>query len=143
MSEVRTSRRRALRDLVWYWLPPLAWMGVIFFLSAQPDLPGPPQPFIDAPLKKGAHLVAYALLALLCWRALSQGKEVDGRTLALAFAIAVAYGISDEFHQSFVPGREPSLRDVFIDAAGAAAALGVVWWRNPKGMQPTKSQRRH
>lgn len=141
MSDVGTTRRDTIRDLVRYWLPPLAWMGVIFYLSAQPQLPTAPEPLMDALLKKGGHFMAYALLALLWWRALSRGKKTDRTTLALAFVIAVLYGLSDEFHQSFVPGRHPSPWDVLIDAAGAAVAVGVIWLmksRNTKDTRNTK-----
>ena len=46
MSDSGVTKRNLIRTLVWYWLPPLAWMGLIFFLSAQPDLPGPPSPWL-------------------------------------------------------------------------------------------------
>ena len=136
-----TRGRSALRDLVWFWLPPLAWMGMIFYLSAQPDLPGPPESWlnawlIDKLLKKGAHFGVYAGLAFWWWRALrrpqtlSEAKETGKIALLLAFGVSVLYAVSDEFHQSFVPGREPRLLDVLIDATGAATALGLMWrWR--------------
>ena len=129
MSDRKTTQRNVLGDLIWYWLPVLAWMGVIFLLSAQPELPGPPEPLLDTLLKKSGHFFAYAMLTFLWWRALSRGKKVKWTTLGLAFVIAVLYGVTDEFHQSFVPGRYPSPRDVLIDAAGAAAAVGLIWWR--------------
>jgi VanZ family protein len=112
-------------------------MGIIFFLSAQPDLPGPPQPWLAELLTKSAHFFVYAGLAFWWWRALSRGRprqklrgrRADKVILAAAFAISVLYGASDEFHQSFVPGRDASWLDLLADAAGAATALGVVWWR--------------
>ncbi len=133
MSDTRTTGRATIRNLIWYWLPPLAWMGVIFFLSAQPDLPGPPASLLDTLLKKMGHFVVYAMLAFLWHRALARGGMADPTALGLAFAIAVLYGLSDEFHQSFVPGRHPGLSDVIIDAMGAATAIGVIRWRNTKG----------
>ncbi len=132
MSDLGTTRRATIRNLVWYWLPPLAWMGVIFFSSAQPDLPSPPGPLLDTLLKKSGHFVVYAMLAFLWYRALSRGGMTDRAALGLAFAIAVMYGMSDEFHQSFVPGRHPGLSDVLIDAIGAATAIWVIGWRNTK-----------
>lgn len=139
MSDLGTTRQAMMRDLVWYWLPPLAWMWVIFYLSAQPELPGPPEPLLDTLLKKSGHSVAYATLAFLWWRALSRGRKAYRTTLVLAFVIAVLYGMSDEIHQSFVPGRHPSPWDVLIDAAGAAVAVGVIWLRKSRNTKGTKA----
>ena len=133
MNDLGTTKGTTIRNLVWYWLPPLAWMGVIFFLSAQPDLPGLPGSLLDTLLKKSGHFVVYAVLAFLWYRALSRGGMADRAVLGLVFAIAVIYGMSDEFHQSFIPGRHPGLSDVLIDAMGAATAIGVIGWRNTKG----------
>ena len=47
------------------------------------------------------------------------------RAAVLAWAITTAYGATDEWHQSFTPGRSPELRDVRNDAAGAFAAVGL------------------
>jgi VanZ family protein len=132
MSDVQTTAQGTIRNVIGYWLPPLAWMGLVFFLSAQPKLPTPPAPMLDVMLKKGAHFGAYAILAFLWWRALSRAGMGGRAALGLAFAIAVLYGMSDEFHQSFVPGRRPSPSDVLIDSLGAAVALGVVGWRNTR-----------
>jgi VanZ family protein len=132
-----TVRRRSMAGgLARFWLPPLAWMGMIFYLSAQSTLPGPPQPWLDTLLKKSAHFGVYAGLAFWWWRALRsvQGtpekRLSKGTVLALAFILTVLYAASDEFHQSFTPGRHPSLWDVLIDAAGAATALGLLRRRN-------------
>jgi VanZ family protein len=132
MSDVQPTAHGTIRDVIGYWLPPLAWMGLVFFLSAQPKLPTPPEPILDVMLKKGAHFGVYAILAFLWWRALSRVGMAGRTALGLALAIAVLYGMSDEFHQSFVPGRRPSPSDVLIDAVGAAVALGVVGWRNTR-----------
>ncbi len=109
--------RRPLRELALLWLPVLAWAGVIFALSSIPSL-GTGLGTWDLALRKVAHAGEYAVLALLLRRALSA---------PVVFALAVAYAISDEVHQSFVRGREGHPRDVAIDALGAA--LGIVAWR--------------
>ncbi len=125
-------QRSIVGGLARYWLPPLAWMGMIYYLSAQSTLPGPPQPLLDTLLKKGAHFGVYAALAFWWWRALCSARRASperlssGTVLALAFILTVLYAASDEFHQSFTPSRHPSPWDVLIDAAGAATALGLL-----------------
>jgi VanZ family protein len=138
MSDWGSERCTALREVVWCWLPPLAWMGLIFYLSAQSKLPTPPEPVLDLMLKKGAHFGVYAILVFLWWRALSRATMSGWAALGLAFVITLAYSLSDEFHQSFVPGRRPSLSDVLIDVLGAVAAAGVVYWRSTRNTKDTK-----
>jgi VanZ family protein len=96
-------------------VPPLALMGVIFLLSAQPDLNSGLGTW-DTVLRKGAHMLEFGLLWALWWRAF--GYRASGA----AAAIALAYAVSDEYHQSFVEGRVGSPVDVLIDAAGIALA---------------------
>jgi VanZ family protein len=105
------------------WGPVVIWMGVIFYLSAQPKLPGPASPFWNILLKKLGHFTVYGVLAWLVLRALSRGRERPARQRWCAWGIAVLYAMSDEFHQGFVPGRHPKVMDLLIDACGAATAL--------------------
>ncbi len=102
--------------------PPLALMGVIFFLSAQPDLNSGLGTW-DTVLRKLAHMTEFGLLWFLWWRALGFGSPVP------AIAIAVAYAASDEFHQTFVDGRHGSPWDWAIDAAGVGIAGALVVYR--------------
>ena len=103
------------------WLPALGWMTLIFWFSSQSDLPRASIPVLELLLKKGAHLGVYAVLAILLAYAIAVPRY--GRRVA--FALAVLYAISDEFHQSFTPGRTPHAADVLIDAAGALWGLYV------------------
>lgn len=100
-------------------LAPLALMGLIFFLSAQPDLDSGLGVW-DTILRKLAHFGVYGALTLLWVWAL---RPATARALPLAAAIALAYAATDEYHQSFVAGRTGSPIDVAIDAAGVIAAL--------------------
>lgn len=106
-------------------LATLAWMGLIFALSSRRTIP---QPFGLASelIAIGGHLTAYAVLAILLWWAIAPLEISGSRRLALALAGAVSYGLSDEWHQSFVLGRDASAFDLAIDSIGACVGLGVV-----------------
>lgn len=119
------------------WLMVAGWMALIFFLSSQPQLPSPPDPLADLIFKKGAHFTVYAVLAVLLLRALPPGRWV----WSVAWALAVLYAASDEWHQSFVPGRHPQPTDVLIDAAGATAGLLLLWWWQLRRLEGGKVRR--
>jgi VanZ family protein len=101
-------------------------MATIYAFSAQPSLPHAPAPWWDLLVKKGAHMAAYAILVVLWWRllALRSSKRL---ALGLAGLLAVLYAVSDEFHQTYVPGRNGSLLDVGIDTGGVLVAAGALW----------------
>ena len=101
-------------------------MGIIFTLSAQPTLPHHPDALSDLILKKAGHMGEYGFLALLLWRALSRRRGTFSHSaLVTAFVVSVLYAASDEYHQTFVPGRNGNLVDVAVDAVGALIALLV------------------
>ena len=80
-------------------------------------------------LRKCAHVAEYALLsAALCTGALYLPKLKNSVCLCVfaAFGFSVLYAVTDEIHQSFVPGRGPSVRDVLFDALGAAIGIFIV-----------------
>lgn len=122
------------RKWLWTWGPVLAWMVLIFFWSSIPKQvpPGGSKSITfsgimpvfpgdwEFVVKKSTHLVAYAVLAVLISRALLPGRVPTGRTIALAIVLAGVYAVSDEFHQTFTPGRHASLVDISIDLLGAA-----------------------
>jgi VanZ family protein len=105
-----------VRQALVLWLPAVVWAGLIFWASSVPNLSTGLGSW-DLVLRKGAHLTAYAVLAVLLWRPL--------RHELAALAVAVAYAASDEFHQSFVRGRHGSSIDVLIDGIGALAGLAL------------------
>ena len=105
-------------------------MALIFVLSAQPSLPRAPDDLLDTLGKKAAHFAEYLVLGALLSHALAS-RGAGWRHRLLAFVIAVAYAVSDEAHQAFVPGRMPSAWDVGIDAIGAASGVALVArWRS-------------
>ncbi len=106
------------------WGPVVAVMAVIFSLSS---LSEPPLPE-EVPDTSG-HVLGYALLGVTLVRALAGGLPgpVTWRTALLAIAITVVYGVTDEFHQSFVAGRTAAIADLYADAAGALLAAIACW----------------
>jgi VanZ family protein len=100
------------------WLAVVLWMGVIFALSATPSLRSPFEPFFDFILRKLAHMAEYGVLTALLFTALRIHITREGHALLIAVLVAVLYAFSDEWHQTFVPGREGSLHDVAIDGLG-------------------------
>ncbi len=106
------------------WGPVAAYMAAIFVLSSQATLPGS-----SLTPDWTQHGIAYAGLSLVTLRATAGGRwsRVGGWTVSLAWAIAALYGVTDEWHQSFVPGRMADIRDVVADAAGAALGLAAAW----------------
>lgn len=112
----------------WRWWGPLGlYMALIFFVSSRPR-PGTFDETPDVVLHGGAYFV----MALLAVRALARGlREPAWRALFGGLAIAVAYGASDEWHQSWVPERVGSWFDVLYDGVGALAAgvaLSLFWY---------------
>ena len=99
-------------------------MAVIFYVSSMPQ---PPLP--SGVSDKVAHTFGYALLGALTMRAVagSAGQPLRVWHVLTAIAIAVAYGVTDEYHQSFVPGRDADVHDVYADALGATLGAGL-WW---------------
>jgi VanZ family protein len=104
-------------------------MALVFYLSAHSSLPRLSERF-DIFQSIVGHFVEYAILALLLLWAL-RGNPSMGDGLGVshaarwAFVIAVTYGLSDELHQHFVPGRSMDPFDLLTDAAGAATALWI------------------
>lgn len=123
MAEARTPYRTSSR--FWsHWLPVLAYLALIFILSAQPNLQ-PPVHFADS--DKVMHLGEYAVLGALLARALRVSNPAwSALTIAFAaVALSSLWGASDEYHQSFVPGRDSSAYDWCADTMGALLAQCV------------------
>jgi len=101
-------------------------MGLIFYLSAQPRLPRVMPPGLPQIQDVIGHFTVYAVLAVLVWWAL-RGAGIR-HPMLWALAVTVLYGVSDEYHQSFVPNRHPDVFDLATDFAGAVIALSVARW---------------
>lgn len=107
------------------WVPPVAYMGLIFAVSSIAiDVPHFTFPMRD----KVVHTFEYGLLGLLVARAafITWPDRATIRIVAFAALIATTFGVSDEIHQSFVPGRSAELLDAVADFVGAS--LGATTW---------------
>jgi hypothetical protein len=112
--------KKSIGDLVSLWGPALLMTIVIFAASAIPSHLIPSYTgWIDFLVKKTGHMVAYGLLASMILRGLGEEK------IWKAWLLAVIYGISDEFHQSFVAGRNAAIYDVGFDGLGALIGLAL------------------
>lgn len=106
------------------WLPALVVMNVIFWFSAQPAEELPVFSWADTVVKKSGHVIGYGLLAFTYWYGLGMVRQKNW----LAWLLAVLFALTDEYHQSFVSGRHPSIWDVMIfDNLGALISL---WMAN-------------
>jgi VanZ family protein len=108
------------------WVPVVLYMGFIFVLSSITETPALPEG-----ADKNLHALLYFGLGILLMRALSGAvrARVTLSTAVAATVIAGLYGVSDEFHQFFVPPRQMEALDVAADTIGAAAAaFGVLLW---------------
>lgn len=119
------------------WGPVIAWMALIFLLSSLPKEAIPVSG--GETVSAIAHLLEYGVLALLLSKALEASSGVWSRSMprfAASIAITLLYGLSDEWHQSFVPGRSSSLSDLGVDAAGAVLALSLASWKGRLSRRP-------
>lgn len=119
-------------------VPMICIMGTIFFLSHQPGSAFFPPLFPGE--DKVAHFSIYFLLAVSVIAAfywpVNRDYKVRLCSMVGVVAFCAAYGISDELHQAFIPGRSPSVADLLADTAGACAA--VLCWKSLQGRMRNK-----
>ncbi len=129
--EGEAGEMQAMKAWLRYWGPALLMMVLIFIASGTEGSDMPKFGIWDLVFKKGGHLIGYGLLGVAYLHGLARGIFANRRALLFAILLAGLYAITDEFHQSFIPGRTPSPVDVGIDTLGASlgAALGA-WLRS-------------
>jgi len=114
---------------------PLLIMGLIYWLSSLPGTPLPNDPAVYAlfywlspTIQNILHVPAFASLTWAwCWALAGWLNGARVRAISAA-GVAFGYGVLDEWHQSFVPGRHASLADVLLDSAGVVIGIGVAAW---------------
>ena len=112
------------------WTPVFVWCGFIFYLSGIPQL-GTGWGVWDLILRKAAHITEYFILTFLLYRAFKGSFNFSSFYLSLwTFSLSFLYAVSDEIHQAFVPTRDPSAKDVFIDTIGIIAFYLLIKYNN-------------
>jgi VanZ family protein len=130
-----------------YWIPPAVWTAIILLASSDFFSASHTGSFLEAVVtsvlghslspetfatmhfvvRKSAHLTEYGILGALLFRAIRSGRAGwDWRWAATAVLLAASVAAVDEWHQTFIPSRTGTPRDVLIDATGAAVAQ-LVW----------------
>jgi VanZ family protein len=108
-----------------YWLPVVVYCAIIAYLSSQ-SYPGSHLPsFVFGFSDKLVHGIEFGILGILLFRAFHHTHGTSG-SIGLAIVSAVAFGVSDEIHQWFVPHRQADMWDVLADTLGATSFV-VTW----------------
>lgn len=133
---------------LFYWVPVILWMVLIFNLSSQVaeqsnklstgftevvvkvlEKVAPRASFsiesFNHMVRKNAHFFTYLILGILVINALRKSGVQGYHSIAWAVGICILYAVSDEVHQLFVPGRGAAVKDVIIDSAGATVGIGL------------------
>jgi VanZ family protein len=112
---------------IWRWGPALTIMILIFIASTIPGSDLPEFGVWDFSIKKTGHMLGYALLTAAYLHGMDSGRRTARFRSLIAICLAILYAVSDEFHQTFTPGRNASPWDVCIDAVGGGIGLAV-WY---------------
>jgi len=137
------------RNVLWYWLPAVAWMAMVLAASSDPFSAKKTGEVLRAVLawifgqidavtfglvhfliRKSAHFTEYAILSALWFRALRVHLNSLWRVrwALIGLIISLSVAIIDELHQSFVPSRTGSVHDVLLDFCGAMFAQLLIWY---------------
>ncbi|KKR10709.1 MAG: Acetobutylicum phosphotransbutyrylase [Candidatus Woesebacteria bacterium GW2011_GWA1_39_21] len=118
--------KRLLTLILQFWVPFLLWAAVIYSFSSSDAIKTSAVHWQDFIVKKTAHITEYFIFALLLYRALVNSRIAPKNALICVLVTALLYGTSDEFHQTFTPTREPTIRDVLIDFCGSLIFVVVM-----------------
>ncbi|MBI4090274.1 MAG: VanZ family protein [Candidatus Kerfeldbacteria bacterium] len=110
---------------MWAWVYVGGWITVIFSLSSIPDLRSGLLPLWDLILRKIAHVAEFVVLGWLMFRAFEVGSIPRMRAVVLAAVLSAFFAGTDEWHQSFVTGRNGSPLDALIDSLGVIVGVAA------------------
>jgi len=131
--------KKKFSKFIIFWLPVLVWGTVIFAFSSRPSTPTSQIFWEDFILKKMAHVTIFGIFCSLVYRALKKSLSKQKYMEYLSIALTFLYGVTDEIHQSFVPGRDSTLRDMLIDTFGGVLAMYLILRILPKTPEKIKN----
>ena len=153
-SESAPATTPAWLDVLTRWLPVVVWAAFISWFSTDAFSARSTNTYIDPVLRfffgeltpagfrfahtvvrKSAHTIEYAILAILTCRALTTapGERLPRATMVRALLYCAVYAMMDEAHQTFVPSRTASGIDIGVDVMGATlGTLLLYWWRGAR-----------
>ena len=114
------------------WAPVFVWALFIFSFSSLPANPVTEIHWKDFLFKKSLHITFYGILTVLIYRSFRQSKVAKKTAAVYSVLFTILYGVSDEFHQSLTPGRDPQMRDVIFDTLGRVLTVYLLWKVLPK-----------
>ncbi|MBU3218402.1 VanZ family protein [Clostridium estertheticum] len=143
------------------WILVIGWMIIIFIFSSQVgQVSNENNKFViyvfnllglnlnnifgtlsDFIVRKASHFTEYFILYMLIYRAMNKSKKIDMKIFIASILIVFLYACSDEFHQSFVPGRGPAFRDVMVDTCGGLTAFLFIYIRVTLKKRPASSNK--
>jgi hypothetical protein len=127
------------KAVIQFWLPPVVWAALIFFVSSKPVATTTEIYWEDFIVKKTAHLIEYGIFAILLFRALKNSGMDKKRAMFYSVILAFFYAATDEIHQAFIPGRQSRARDIIFDTIGAVAGVYLLWKLLPKAPPKLKN----
>jgi hypothetical protein len=121
-----------MKKILEFWFPPIIWAILIFSFSSK-SVPTTSEVYWqDFVIKKTAHIIEYAIFSVLIYRGFINSGVNQKQARLYSVLLAIIYALTDEFHQSFTPGRQPRIRDVIIDTIGAGLGIYSLWKLLPK-----------
>jgi VanZ family protein len=131
--------------LILKYLALITWLIVIFLFSNQaatgssalsgtvvdtikPWLQSIPESILTFLTRKSAHIGLYFVLGVLTYNVAIEYRLRAKQQVMYSWIFVIAYAMTDEFHQMFVPGRSGEVRDVLIDAVAGLLGIGLYWW---------------
>jgi VanZ family protein len=135
-----------MKSKTWWWILIVLWCGMIFYQSSKPSHESEKESLFivtainkwvsaiagrevvavsDAMVRKSAHGFEYFVLGILLLNGFFSGKAIL-KALALSLAAGIAYAVSDEIHQYFIPGRTMRVIDVMVDTFGLFCGTGLM-----------------